>query len=160
MGGGHGLISATLLRGLWHAVASGYTAVASFTCTSWVSLSPPSTFSMCHVELCSSRQKRAHHWVRHTHPEMYRHWLVSKGSSVDIWNNVVVNPDPDPHVSALIWVAVSGSRRAKMTHKYRKKLWIFMFWRAGCSLLRAECFSCSLCGLYGGLTKCKCNFRS
>jgi hypothetical protein len=28
--------------------------------------------------------------------------------------------DPDPHSSALIWVAGSGSRRAKMTLKYRK----------------------------------------
>ncbi len=29
--------------------------------------------------------------------------------------------DPDPHGSALIWVARSGSRRAKMTHKNRNK---------------------------------------
>jgi hypothetical protein len=55
--------------------------------------------------------------------------------------------------SALIWVAGSGSgsRRAKMTHKNRKKYRIFMFWSAGCSLLRAEDFSCSLGVLYGGL---------
>ncbi len=38
----------------------------------------------------------------------------------------------------------SGSRRAKITHKSRKKLKKFMFWSAGCSLLRAECFFCSL----------------
>ncbi len=42
--------------------------------------------------------------------------------------------------SALIWVARSGSA-----------FWIFMFWSAGCSFLRAEGFSCSLCVLYGGL---------
>ncbi len=69
--------------------------------------------------------------------------------------------DPDPHGSALIWVAWSGSafisncgsgsRRAKMTHKNRKKYRIFMFWSAGCFLLRAEGFSCSLGVLYGGL---------
>ncbi len=37
--------------------------------------------------------------------------------------------DPDPYGSALIWVvgSGSGSRRAKMTHKYWKKLRIFMF---------------------------------
>jgi hypothetical protein len=51
--------------------------------------------------------------------------------------------DPDPEAeeqrygsgSALISVAVSGSRRAKMTHKYRKKVknfhvlkcWMFYF---------------------------------
>ncbi len=38
----------------------------------------------------------------------------------------------------------SGSRRAKMTHKHIKKLIFFIFWSAGCSLLRAEVFSCSL----------------
>jgi hypothetical protein len=37
-----------------------------------------------------------------------------------------------------------GSRRAKMTHKHRKKLINFFFWSAWCSLLRAEGFSCSL----------------
>jgi hypothetical protein len=38
-----------------------------------------------------------------------------------------------------------------MTHKNRKKCRIFMFGSAGCSLLRAEGFSCSLGVLYGGL---------
>ncbi len=37
-----------------------------------------------------------------------------------------------------------------MTHKNRKKK-NFMFRSAGCSLLRAEDFSCSLGVLYGGL---------
>jgi hypothetical protein len=63
--------------------------------------------------------------------------------------------DPDLHGSALIWVAASGSRRAKMAHKNRKKYRIFMFWSAGRSLLRAEGFSCSLGVLYGGLGKGK-----
>ncbi len=44
----------------------------------------------------------------------------------------------------------SGSRRANITHKNRKKLRNFMFWSAGCSLLRAESLSCSLDVLYGG----------
>ncbi len=45
----------------------------------------------------------------------------------------------------------SGYRRAKMTHKNRKKVRNFMLWSAGCSLLRVEGFSCSLDVLYGGL---------
>ena len=62
--------------------------------------------------------------------------------------------------SALIWVAKSGSgtRRAKMTHKNRKKYKIFMFWSAGCFLLRVEGFSCSLGVLYGGLWISKLQF--
>jgi hypothetical protein len=46
-----------------------------------------------------------------------------------------LDPYPDPDCE-------SGSRRAKMTHKHRKKLINFM--DAGCSLLRAEGFSSSL----------------
>ncbi len=45
--------------------------------------------------------------------------------------------------------SVSG-RRAKLTHKNRKKV--------GCSLLRAEGFSCSLGVLYGGLGISKLQF--
>jgi hypothetical protein len=69
--------------------------------------------------------------------------------------------DPDSHGSALIWVFAgsgSGSRRAKMNYKYRKKLRIFMFWSAGCSFLKAEGFSCSFCVLYGGLRINKLQF--
>ncbi len=51
---------------------------------------------------------------------------------------------------SLIWVAGSGSGRTKITQRNRKKYRIFMFWSAGCSLLRAEGFSCSLCVFYGG----------
>ncbi len=40
--------------------------------------------------------------------------------------------------SGLNRVSGSWSRRAKMTHESRKKLRNFMFWSAGCSLLRAE----------------------
>jgi hypothetical protein len=58
----------------------------------------------------------------------------------------LLDPDPDPHSNY-----GSGSRRAKMTHKNRKNYRIFMFCSAGCSLLRAEGFSCSLGVLYGGL---------
>jgi hypothetical protein len=38
-----------------------------------------------------------------------------------------------------------------MTHKNRKKSRIFRFLSTGCSLLRAEGFSCSLGVLHGGL---------
>jgi hypothetical protein len=38
----------------------------------------------------------------------------------------------------------SESRMAKMTHKNRKKVKNVMFSSAGCSLLRAEGFSCKL----------------
>jgi hypothetical protein len=61
--------------------------------------------------------------------------------------------DPDPHSNC-----GSGSRRAKMTHKNRKKSSIFMFLSTGCSLLRAEGFSCSLGVLYGGLGISKLQF--
>jgi hypothetical protein len=52
------------------------------------------------------------------------------------------------------WEAGSGSgdRMAKMTQKIEKtskKLRNLMFWSAGCSLLRAEGFFCSLDVLYG-----------
>jgi hypothetical protein len=45
-----------------------------------------------------------------------------------------------------------------MTHKNRKKSGIFMFLSTGCSLLRAEGFSCSLGVLYGGLGISKLQF--
>jgi hypothetical protein len=60
--------------------------------------------------------------------------------------------------SALIWVAGSGSRRGNMIQKNRKKYRIFMFWNAGCSLLRAEGFSCSLGVLYWDLEIRKLQF--
>jgi hypothetical protein len=63
--------------------------------------------------------------------------------------------DPDPHSNC---GSGSGSRRAKMTHKNRKQYRFFMFWSAGCSLLRAEGFSCSLGVLYGGLGISKWQF--
>ncbi len=45
-----------------------------------------------------------------------------------------------------------------MTHKNRKKSRIFMFLSTGCSLLRAEGFSCSLGVLNGGLGISKLQF--
>jgi hypothetical protein len=45
-----------------------------------------------------------------------------------------------------------------MTQKYKKKSRIFMFLSTGCSLLRAEGFSCSLGVLYGGLGISKLQF--
>jgi hypothetical protein len=61
--------------------------------------------------------------------------------------------DPDPHSNC-----GPGSRRAKMTHKNRKKFRIFMFLSTGGSLLRAEGFSCSLGVLYEGLGISKLQF--
>ena len=59
-----------------------------------------------------------------------------------------VDPDPDG-----FWSARSGSRRAKMTHKHRRrKKWIFSFYRAIAG------FSCSLDVLLGGLKIKNCNF--
>jgi hypothetical protein len=45
-----------------------------------------------------------------------------------------------------------------MTQKNRNKDRIFIFSSAGCLLLRAEGFSCSLGVLYGGLGKSKLQF--
>jgi 23S rRNA maturation mini-RNase III len=58
----------------------------------------------------------------------------------------LLDPDPDPHSNC-----GSGYRRAKMTHKKRKKARIFMF-------LRAEGFSCCMGVLYGGLGRSKLQF--
>jgi hypothetical protein len=52
----------------------------------------------------------------------------------------------------------SGFRRAKMTHKNRKKLRNSTFSSAKCSLLRAEGFSSSLDVLYDGLGTNKLKF--
>ncbi len=52
----------------------------------------------------------------------------------------IADPDPDP-----------GGHRIQEGKNYPKKDRIFIFWSAGCSLLRAEGFSCSLGALYGGL---------
>jgi hypothetical protein len=57
----------------------------------------------------------------------------------------LLDPDLDPHSNC-----GSGSRRAKMAHKNRKKSRIFMFLSTGCSLVRVEGFSCSLGVFYGG----------
>jgi hypothetical protein len=67
----------------------------------------------------------------------------------------LLDPDSDPHSNC---GSGSGSRRAKMTHKNRKNSRIFMFLSTGCSLLRAEGFSCSLGVLYGGLGISKLQF--
>ncbi len=56
-----------------------------------------------------------------------------------------------------IWIR-TGSSRAKMTHKNRKSFRNFLFWSAGCPLLRAKGFSCSLDILYLGLGTSKLQF--
>ncbi len=86
-------------------------------------------------------------------------WLpLPLSPSITTWHAIWV---PDPHGSALIWVAGSGSGSAfklririqegKNDTQKRKKSRIFMFWSAGCSLLRADGFTCSLGALYWGL---------
>ncbi len=87
-----------------------------------------------------------------------------------VWKTRVSDPDPypDPHVSGLIWVAGSESGSAfklliriqegKNDPQKYKKSTIFMFLSTGCSLLRAEGFSCSLGVLYGGLGISKLQF--
>jgi hypothetical protein len=54
--------------------------------------------------------------------------------------------------------SVSGSKRAKRPTKNLKKLINFIFWSAGCSLLRVEGFFCSLEVLYEGLGISKLQF--
>ncbi len=64
--------------------------------------------------------------------------------------------DPDPHGSALILVAGSGSgfRRSKMTYICRTRKEFSCFEALDVFFWRAEGFSCSLCVLYGlGITK-------
>jgi hypothetical protein len=63
--------------------------------------------------------------------------------------------DPDPHSNC---GSGSGSRRAKMTHKKRKKVRNFIFSIAGCFLLRFEGFFCSIGVLYRGLGISKLQF--
>jgi hypothetical protein len=65
--------------------------------------------------------------------------------------------------SGSAWIRINLScwiriRIRKMTHKNRKKSRIFMFLNTGCSLLRAERFSCSLGVLYGALGISKLQF--
>jgi hypothetical protein len=61
--------------------------------------------------------------------------------------------DPEPNSESGY-----GSIREKMTHKNRKKLINFMFRGAGCSLLKAEGFSCVLDVRYEGLRISKLQF--
>jgi hypothetical protein len=74
----------------------------------------------------------------------------------------VADPYPGPYsdpdwirIQSGQWIRIrksgSGSRRAKMTHKSRKKLKNFMFSSVGWPLLRAEGFFSNLDVLYGGL---------
>ena len=60
--------------------------------------------------------------------------------------------DPDPH-----WEYGSVPRRPKKTQKNIKRR-NFMFYSAGCSLLRAEGFTCRLDVLYRGLWISKLEF--
>ncbi len=88
-------------------------------------------------------------------PGLARPWSGSKnfsifqgcgsGSELDPYS--IGSVDPNPYSES-----GSGSRRrAKMTHKSRKKLRNFMLWSAGCSLLRVGDFFCNLDVLYEGL---------
>ncbi len=59
------------------------------------------------------------------------------GSELDSMGSLDPYPDHDSQSG-------SGFRRTKMTHKHGKKLINYIFLLAGCSLLRAKVFSCSL----------------
>jgi hypothetical protein len=76
------------------------------------------------------------------------------------WTRIRIQSDQ--WIRIRVWILNSepgsGFRRAKMTHKNRKKVRNSRFWSAGCSLLRAEGFSCSLDVLYGGLEISKLKF--
>ncbi len=68
--------------------------------------------------------------------------------------------DPDQHGSALVLIGrirILDPGGSKMGQKY-KKCRNFMFWSAGCSVLRVEGFSCSLDVLHGGLRINKLRF--
>jgi hypothetical protein len=71
------------------------------------------------------------------------------GSGLDPDSMGSLDPHPVPDSQSL-----SGSKENK------KQLKNFIFWSAGCSLLRAEGFSRSLVVLYGGLGISKLQFRS
>ncbi len=64
----------------------------------------------------------------------------------DPYPDSIGSVDPDPYSES-----GSGSRRAKMTNKSRKKFKKFMFWSVGWPLLSAEGFFCNFDVLYGGL---------
>ncbi len=69
---------------------------------------------------------------------------------------IVSYPDPDSIRSVDQYPdsesgSGSGSRKEKITHKNRKKLGSFVLLSAGCSLFRAEGYSCSLDVFYGAL---------
>ncbi len=76
----------------------------------------------------------------------------------------LMNPDTDPHTHlnlAVLWIQIRiriGPRRAQKAKGNSKQLKNFIFWSAGCSLLRAERFSCRLDVLYEGLTISKLQF--
>ncbi len=109
---------------------------------------------MCEISIGSFRPIRQVFDAIHplTHPSIRAtRWLILssfvwKRCSSDVAR--VSDPDSDPHSNC---GSGPGSRMAKMTHKNRKKSKIFLFLNTGCSLLRAEGFSCSLEIFYGGL---------
>jgi hypothetical protein len=86
-------------------------------------------------------------------------------------NDVCSVADQDPGSGAFLqgfgsaWIRINLScwiririQEGKTTHKNRKKYRIFIFLSTGCSLLRAEGFSCSSGVLYGGLGISKLQF--
>jgi hypothetical protein len=106
-----------------------------------------------------SKQYRLSRLIRTALSLNYRRLLFSNnhevcvvqcfGSGLDPASIRSVDPDPE----SKSW----SGRRAKITHKNRKNSQISWF-VAGCSLLRAEGFSCSLTVLYGSLAISKLQF--
>jgi hypothetical protein len=71
---------------------------------------------------------------------------TGSGSVLDPYSIGSVDPDPDPYSES-----GSGSRRAKMTHKSRKKLVKVHVLKCWMASFRAEDFFYNLDILYGGL---------
>ncbi len=99
---------------------------------------------------------------------MYRyHWCRRRKQHACLLVRIACSPPPPPLPPVSIhrlfsslsccgfgpgpnWIRIQSGQWIR-THKSRKKLRNFMFWGAGCSLLRAEGFFCNLDVLYGGL---------
>ncbi len=93
---------------------------------------------------------------QHTRLHLSRSLLCGKTT---VLVNVLGTGCRPPVSQPVLWVRIgSGSRRAKMTHKNRKRLINFIFWSASCFLLRSGGFSYRLDVLYVGLGISKLQF--
>jgi hypothetical protein len=98
-----------------------------------------------------------------------RYWLIYRskyGTTLILEKRSVLFIVVDPDLDLLDFCRLDpDQRRSIKAHKDRKKWINFMFWSSGCSLLRAEGFTCTLDGLRinnctFGLNFCKKIFLS